>query len=111
MRVLIRYRLKPDRVAVNLDLLRDAYDEMNALRPPGLRHATYQLDDEVSFIDFVETQGRGPGPLPSLPAFGRFRAGLDDRCVEPPTMFELRHVASYDPNPAEFAEIPKGDQP
>lgn len=95
MRVMIRYKLKPDQVERNLKLLREAYEEMNAIRPPGLRHASYQLDDKVTFVDFVVTEGRGPGPLPTLPAFLRFRSTLDSRCVEPPVLMELDVAGSY----------------
>ncbi|MFF9852774.1 hypothetical protein [Streptomyces litmocidini] len=95
MRVMIRYKLKPDQVERNLELLREAYEEMNALRPPGLRHASYQLDDKVTFVDFVVTEGRGAGPLGLLPAFGRFRSTLDARCVEPPVLIELHDAGSY----------------
>ncbi|MEU1185455.1 hypothetical protein ABZ464_49180 [Streptomyces sp. NPDC005820] len=96
MRVMIRYKLKPDQVERNLKLLSAAYEEMNALRPPGLKHVSYQLDDKVTFVDFVETEGRGAGPLATLPAFGLFRATLDARCVEPPRLIELHDAGSYD---------------
>lgn len=42
-------------------------DEMASLGL-GLRHVSYQFDDKVSFVGFVETEKRGPGPLPELRA-------------------------------------------
>lgn len=96
MRVMIRYKLKPDQVELNLTLLSAAYKEMNATRPPGLKHVSYQLDDKVTFVDFVETEGHGAGPLAGLPAFAAFRATLDARCLEPPVLVELHDAGSYD---------------
>jgi hypothetical protein len=97
MKVMIRYKLKPDQVERNLELLRAAYEEMNRLRPPGLRHASFQVEDRVNFVDLVEVDGPGPGPLAGLPAFGLFRATLEERCVEAPVLVELHHVGSYEP--------------
>lgn len=95
MRAMIRYKLKPDRVNEALTLLRAAYEEMDLLRPGGLTHSTHRLDDGVSFVDFVVTVGRGPGPLPTLPAFGRFRRTLDSMCEEPVQFVELHEVGSF----------------
>ena len=93
-RLMIRYRVKRDEVGRNLELLRAVYEEMEVVQPDGLSYATFQLEDGVSFVDFVETED-GPGPLPRLEAFGRFRSTLDERYDEPPTMTELREVGSF----------------
>ena len=54
MHVMIRYKLKPDEVDENLALLREVYAELKAVQPDGLREATYQLDDKVTFVTFVD---------------------------------------------------------
>ena len=96
MRVLIRYRVKPEHVERNLELLRDVYAELESDRPEGLRYATFQLEDGVSFLAFVEADG-GPGPVPGsqLDAFRRYRETLDERCDEPPVVTQLHEVGSY----------------
>jgi hypothetical protein len=61
--------------------VREVYDELHSDPPAGLRYATFQLLDGVSFIHLVETEDEHD-PLPNVPAFQRFRAGLRGRCEE-----------------------------
>jgi hypothetical protein len=95
MRVMIRYRLKPDRVEQNLELLRAYFEELRSVQPDGLRDVVFQLEDKVSIVQFVETGEDGPGPLPQLKAFQRYRTTLDDRCDEPPILTVLHELGSY----------------
>ncbi len=80
-RAMLRYTVKPDRLAEHLRLLRAVYEELGSTRPDGLRYATFQLEDEVSFVELV-TGADLPGPLSRSEAFRRYRADLDARCVE-----------------------------
>lgn len=91
--MMIRYKVKPDQVDRHLELLRAVYEELESARPDGLRWATFQLADGISFIDLAA--GGGQGRLSRLEAFQRFRATLDERCDEPPVMTELRAVGSF----------------
>ena len=77
-----------------MELLRAFFAELAAARPDGLRYATFQLDDEVSFVHLVETTA-GPGEFARLPAFQRYRSTVEDRCDEPPVMTELHEVGLY----------------
>jgi hypothetical protein len=92
--VMIRYKVKRDQVERNVELLRAFFAELASLRPDGLRYASFQLDDGVSFVHFVETES-GPGPLPRLAAFQRYRRTIADRCDEPPVMTQLNEVGSF----------------
>jgi hypothetical protein len=94
--VLIRYRVKRDHLEQNLQLLHAVYEELDKAQPSGLRWVTYQLEDEVSFIDIVGGDG-DPSDLAHLPAFQHFRSTLDGRCDEPPTMTEVREIGSFHP--------------
>src|SRR5918996_1641965 len=49
-RVMVRYRLKPERVEENEVLVRAVYEELEGTRPEGLRYATFKLEDGVSFV-------------------------------------------------------------
>lgn len=69
------------------------YDELASARPDWLRQATFQLDDEVSFVTFAGLDA--PGRLAGMPAFQRFRSTFDERCDEPPVLTVLRQVGSY----------------
>jgi hypothetical protein len=77
---LIRYRVKPGRAEENAGLVRAVYAELAELAPPGFRYATFQDGDTFTHVAFTD----GEPPLPSLPAFRRFQAGLEERCAEQP---------------------------
>lgn len=94
--VMIRYRVKPDRVAENEALVRAVYKELHDAQPDGLRYATFRLDDGVSFMHIALHEGEGT-PLTSLPAFERFQQGIADRCDEPPRVTDVREIGSYRP--------------
>lgn len=96
MQVMIRYKLKPGQVAQNAELLGAVYAELASVRPTGLRYATFQLDDQVSFVTFAEFDAEpGAAPHHRLPSFQRYRATLDQCCEEPPAVTILREVQSY----------------
>ena len=80
-RLMIRYRVHPKDLETNLSLVRAVYDELEAVRPPGLAYATFQLEDGLSFVD-VALGPDLPGPLPGLRSFRDFRAGHEARCQE-----------------------------
>ena len=92
-RVMVRYQVHPGRVGENIALVQAVYAELATLQPPGFRYTTYQCDDGVTFVHLAISDG--PVPLPDLAAFQRFRAGLEDRCVQPPVRAELSEVGSF----------------
>jgi hypothetical protein len=92
--VMVRYRVAADRAAENERLARAVYDELEETKPPGLRYATFKLDDGVSFIHIAETGG-GENPFAEVKAFKEFQAGIGERCVEPPLVSQLSEVGSY----------------
>ena len=96
MKHMVRYTLKADRVAENERLAVAVYDALKQVRPPGLRYATFRLEDGVSFIHIVShEEADGSNALTSLPAFKAFSAGIKDRCKQPPVRVELTEIGSY----------------
>ena len=93
-RVMVRYKVKPDRAAENEELIRAVYEELARTKPSGFRYATFQLDDGVTFLHLGFTE-EGPTPLPNVEAFKRFTENIRDRCEEAPTTSELREVGSF----------------
>ncbi|MBQ1024269.1 hypothetical protein [Micromonospora sp. C95] len=91
--LLISYRVRTDCLDEHLALLNPVHEELARVRPPGFRYLTLRLDDGFSFVDVVIGPDL-PGPLPSLEAFGRFRAGLDERCEQRSTT-EFTVLGSY----------------
>lgn len=95
-RVIVRYRVKPDRVAENEELVRGVYDELHRSQAAGIRYATFRLDDGMSFVHLASTETEdGRNPLSDLPAFKRFQENLGDRCDDAPVVTELREIGSY----------------
>ena len=96
MKHMVRYKLKPDRVAENERLARAVYDALRETRPTGLRYATFRLGDGVSFVHIVShEEAAGANALTALPAFQAFTAGVRDRCATAPVRVELNEIGSY----------------
>jgi quinol monooxygenase YgiN len=96
MQVMIRYKVKPDQLEQDSALLRAVYQELASGRPSGLRYATFQLDDGVSFVAFVEFETEpGAAPHHRLPSFQRYRTTLNERCEQPPAVTVLHEVGSF----------------
>lgn len=88
MKMMIRYRVRHDRVEEHLALVGAVFEEIAAVAPPRLRYSAHRLADGVTFVDLVDGNEL-PAPLPDLDAFQRYRVGLEERCDEPPVMTEL----------------------
>ena len=96
--VVVRYRVKPDRVAENEALVEAVYAELAELAHPGIRYATYRLSDGVSFLHVASIDpSHGPNPLPGLGSFQAFTAAIGERCDEPPKGEDAWLVGSYAP--------------
>jgi hypothetical protein len=98
-RVIVRYRVRPERVAENEALVRAVYAELAQARPLGMRYSTQLLDDGCSFVHLHESDGSSTR-LTELPAFEEFQRELLERCDEPPVVSEATEIGSYQP-PAE----------
>lgn len=90
----VRYRVKPDQVQANVELVQAVYEELDAADPPGFRYSTFLLDDGVSFVHVAVLEGES-NPLPDLAAFRRFQAGIGQRCDEAPTVRGATTVGSF----------------
>ena len=92
-RVIVRYRVKPERVAENEELVRAVYAELHEAAPDGLRYGTFRLEDGVSFVHIAEHGD--DNPLRQIAAFQRFQEGIGDRCDEPPLAVEMHEIGTY----------------
>ena len=93
---MVTYTVKSDQAAHNEALIREVYEELGRSAPAGLAYAAYVQEDGVSFVHVASAEAdEGQHPLRTVEAFHAFRAGLDDRCAEPPTLRPLRLVGSY----------------
>ena len=95
--VIVRYKVKPDRVEENEALVRAVYEELDRTGPAGLHYATFRQADGVSFvhISITEVGDDARHPLSDVEAFARFQATIGERCDEPPVVTELEEIGSY----------------
>ena len=49
-RVLVRYKVKPERVEEHEALIRAVFDELAAAAPPGISYGAFKQPDGVSFV-------------------------------------------------------------
>jgi hypothetical protein len=91
--VMVRYKVKPDQVHANEELVRAVYDELERTQPAGLQYATFKLEDGVSFVHLAIHDE--PNPLPGLPAFKEFQKDIRARCEEPPVAVDFLEVGSF----------------
>ncbi len=93
-RIMVRYRVKPDRVGENEELIRAVFTELESTAPDGVRYASFRQEDGLSFVHIVSIEADN-NPLADLPAFKAFTADIKERCDEPPVAVALSEIGSY----------------
>lgn len=96
--VLVRYRVKPDRIDEHVGYVARVFEQLDRDRPAGIRYASFRLEDGVSFVHLasIETED-GTNPLSGLAAFKAFTERIQDRCDQPPVAMGLEQVGMYRP--------------
>jgi len=94
--VVVRYKVKPEWVEANEELIAAVFEELAERDPGGIRYASLQLADGVSFVHLVrfETED-GSNPLGEIAAFSEFTRDIAERCDEPPAAQDATVVGSY----------------
>jgi hypothetical protein len=93
-RVVVRYEVKPERVAEHEALLQGVFDELREVAPAGLSYDVVRLADGVSFLHMASIAA-ADNPLTSLGAFRRFAAEIGSRCQAPPVTSEVALIGTY----------------
>jgi protein-tyrosine phosphatase len=92
----VRYEARPERAALNQELIEAVFAELEDLEPEGFTYKVFRLEDGVSFIHVViEHDVEHPESLAAVPAFQRFVAGIDERCQTPPVATGATIVGGY----------------
>ena len=74
-RVMVRYRVKPDRLSEHEQRIRAVFDELDRLQPKGFQYAVLRLDGDTGFVHLAVTSD-DPSPLNSLEAFRQFQENV-----------------------------------
>jgi hypothetical protein len=88
---LIRYRVKPEKIEENQQLVQQVFRELQVKSPEDVRYLVLKLSDGT-FCHLVEDEGR---TIATLDAFAAFRRGGDDRRVDEPQQLEATVVGNY----------------
>jgi hypothetical protein len=93
-RVIVRYKVKKDRVEEHEALVRAVFAELAQSAPEGIRYGAFKQADGVSFVHvaFIDAPAN---PLQALAAFKAFTANIADRCDDPPVTSELTAVGAF----------------
>jgi hypothetical protein len=94
-KVIVRYKVKPGKVAENEQLIKEVYQQLHHEGMEGLSYATYKLEDGQTFMHIANYSGEGKAPLTGIRAFKDFQAGIKDRCDELPVVHRVTEIGSY----------------
>lgn len=104
-RVVVRYKVKAERLEEHERLIRDVFAELATTRPAGLAYQALKLDDGVSFVHVASVATPdGQNPLTALPAFKAFVANIADRCDERPANLAATAIGTYEADNATLPE-------
>jgi len=96
VRLLVRYKIKAERVAENEGLVRAVYSALHEIGDPDVHYATFKLNDGRTFVHIASFPSKEKeAVLTGLDAFKEFQKGLKDRCEELPDGQPLTEVGSY----------------
>ena len=93
-RVIVRYKVKRERLEEHEALIRAVFTELAKAAPAGIRYGAFKLPDGVSFahVAFIES---AKNPLDEIAAFSAFTARIRERCDEPPEATDLTTIGAY----------------
>lgn len=95
-RVIVRYKVKPERLEEHEALVRNVFAELAAAKPEGLAYQALKLEDGLSFVHVAAVStADGKNPLTELAAFKAFTANIADRIEEKPASSTAVAVGAY----------------
>jgi hypothetical protein len=92
--VLVRYKVKPERIEEHEALIRDVFTELARAAPAGIRYGAFKQADGLSFVHFALVSA-DENPLNAIHAFKVFGERIKERCEEPPNVSELTTVGVF----------------
>jgi hypothetical protein len=96
VKLLVRYKVKADKVAENEELVRAVYISLREIGDPDVHYATFKLNDGCTFVHIASFPSKEKeAVLTGLGAFKAFQKDLKDRCDTPPDAQPLTEVGSY----------------
>ena len=95
-RILVTYKVKPDRVEENEELIKNVYAELRKINDLEIHYATFKLNDGQTFVHLASFASIDKQPiLTESKAFKAFQENLKERCEIPPDPQKLSEVDTY----------------
>jgi quinol monooxygenase YgiN len=95
-RVMVTYKVKPDRIQENEELVKAVYEELRQNNDPDIHYATFRLDDGQTFVHIAAFASEDKRPiLTESESFKAFQQNLGERCEVPPSPQKLTRVDSF----------------
>jgi hypothetical protein len=91
----VRAKLKEEHVADAVAAVRRMFAAIERERLEGIRYASVQLEDGVTFLALLEIEDGVENPLPAVPEAQEFYASLPGWYAEPPDVGPGTVVGCY----------------
>jgi hypothetical protein len=91
---IVRAGVKPEHAADLEAAAVKVFAALHELQPDGLRYASLRVADD-SYLILLEVADGSENPLPSIPAFQEFQAGLPGWLSGPPVIETASVVGGY----------------
>ena len=92
--VMVRYKVKPDRIEEHEKLIRDVFAELALSSPAGIRYGAFKQKDGLSFVHLALITAEN-NPLDAIAAFRAFSERIKERCDEPPNVIDLTPIGVF----------------
>jgi len=93
--VVVRYKVKPEFVSKNTQLVKAVFGELQENEAKGLRYAVFLADDGATFFHIATVVDGATNPLFECSAFKAFQNDISDRCEESPVLMQVAEVDSF----------------
>ena len=95
-KVMVQYKVKADKSEENINFIKNVFRELKEKSPDGLKYASFQQPDGVSFVHIASIEtADGKNPLSESAAFKEFQKEIKERCEIPPSAIDLDEIGSY----------------
>ena len=93
--LMLHATVRPDCVAELETAVEKMFAAIEAARPEGLHYSSVRSSDGVTFVAILALDEGVENPLPVIPEFQDFQAGLGAWLVAPPVPDQMTVVGSY----------------
>ncbi|HEY8600162.1 MAG TPA: antibiotic biosynthesis monooxygenase [Thermomicrobiales bacterium] len=93
--MMIRAKVQPEHVADLEAAARQLFAALHEAQPQGIRYGSCRLADGATYVILLEIEEGFENPLPTLPEFQAFQAGLRGWLAEPPIPEPLAVIGTY----------------